>query len=170
MELMKKLGKAAASLDMIEVKHSSVLRLTSNPKQAFILYNSARIETLISTFDEMVQTNYYPALPQLNDVNLELLSEPLEWEILKHLLSFPDVIEKSLGDIVNGKIALHNLYKYLVGFVNSFSVYYSKKKILLENRPHLVPLVHAKIHLLKAIRKILNMTLDLFDIEPVKFM
>lgn len=170
MELTKKLGKAAASLDMIEVKHSSALKLTSNPRQAFILYNSARVETLISTFAKMVQTNYYPALPHLNDVNFELLSEPLEWELLKHLLAFPDVIEKSLGDIVNGQIALHIIYKYIIGFVNTFSVYYSKKKILLENRPHLVPLVHARIHLLKAIQKVLNMSLNLFDIAPVKFM
>lgn len=167
MELTKKLGKAAAIMDMIEVKHSSVLRLTSNPKQAFILYNSARIETLISTFQERVIENYYPAL---SEVNLELLTEPLEWELLKHLLTFPDVIDKCLENLVNGQIALHCLYKYLIGIVNTFSVYYSKKKILLENRPHLVPLVLAKIHLLKAIQKILNLTFDLLEIEPVKFM
>jgi arginyl-tRNA synthetase len=170
MELTKKLGRAAATLDMIEVKHSSVLRLTSNPKQAFILYNSARIETLVSNFEEMVESNYYPVLPQINDVNLELLTETLEWVLLKHLLTFPDIIEKSLENIEHGQIALHNLYKYLIAFVTKFSEYYSKKKILLENRPHLVPLVHAKIHLLKAIQKILNLTLNLFEIEPVKFM
>lgn len=170
MELTKKLGNAAATLDMIEVKHSSALKLNSNPKQAFILYNSARIETLISTFEDMVKQNYYPALPNLNDVNLELLAEPLEWELLKHLQAFTDVIEKSLSDITSGQIALHVIYKYLTGIANSFSVYYSKKKILLENRPHLVKIVHAKIYLLKSLQKTLNITLNLFDIEPVKFM
>lgn len=170
MELTKKLGRAAAAMDLIEVKHSSVLRLTSNPKQSFILYNSARVETLITSFHEMVDQKYYPELPQLSDVDLEPLTEPLEWELLKHLLAFDDVIEKSLGDIKNGQIALHVLYKYLLAFVSTFSVYYGKKKILLENRPHLVPLVHAKILLLKAIQRILNIVLDVLDIEPVKFM
>jgi arginyl-tRNA synthetase len=151
---------------MVEVKHSNVLRLTPNVKQAFILYNSARLETLLATFSQ----KNYPPLPSLQEVNLDLLTDDGEWELLKYLLILPDTLEKSLCDILNGHIALHTLYKYLEGFVNSFSNYYSKKKILVENRPHLVPLIHAKIHLLLAVQKCLNLVLNVFDIEPVLFM
>lgn len=155
---------------MLEVKHSSSLTFTSNPKQVFILYNSARIETLISTFNQKVKENYYAPLPPLCDIHFEFLSEPLEWILLKNMLFLPYVIEKSLGDIKNGQIAIHLLYKYLVDFTKSFSNFYSKKKILLENRQHLMPKVYAKIYLLQAIQTALNKILEIFDIEPVKFM
>jgi arginyl-tRNA synthetase len=151
---------------MMEVKHSNVLRLTPNVKQAFILYNSARLETLIATFHE----KGYPPLPSLHEVNLDLLTEE-GWELVKCMLSLPDVLDKALGDIMNGRnISLHTLYKYLTGLITSFSNYYSKKKILVENRLHLVPSIHARIHLLMAIQKCLNLVLNIFDIEPVLFM
>jgi hypothetical protein len=70
---------------MMEVKHSNVLRLTPNVKQAFILYNSARLETLIATFHE----KGYPPLPSLHEVNLDLLTEE-GWELVKCMLSLPD--------------------------------------------------------------------------------
>lgn len=151
---------------MVEVKHSNVLRLSPNVKQAFILYNSARLETLLTTYHE----KDYPPLPSLHEVNLDLLMEEGEWELLKYILSLPDILDKALGDILNGQVSVHTLYKYLTGFVTSFSNYYSKKKILVENRPHLVPMIHAKIHLLLAIQKCLNLILDVFEIEAVKFM
>lgn len=170
MELTEKLGRAASILDMVEVKHTNTLKLTSNPKQAFILYNSARLENLLNTFNEKVQQNYYPELPPFSQINLGLLTEDKEWELTKHLLLLPEILEKSIADITSGQIALHALYKYLIAFVNTFSVYYSRKKILIENRPHLIPIIHAKIYLLKAIQKVFNIVLEIFDIEPVLFM
>lgn len=155
---------------MVEVKHSHALKLTFNPKHAFILYNSARLENLLNSFNEKVLENYYPELVPSSQIDLSLLTEKREEELLKHLLLLPDIIEKSLSEITNGQIALHALYKYLVAFVNTFSAYYSRKKILIENRPHLIPTLHAKIYLLKAIQRALNLVLEIFDIEPVLFM
>lgn len=167
-ELTRKLGRAAAILDMVEVKHSHALKLTTNQKHSFILYNSARLENLLNTFNDKVRENYYPELS--SEINLNLLTEKSEWELLKHLLILPDIIEKSLSEMTNGQIALHAVYKYLVAFVNTFSAYYSRKKILIENRPHLIATIHAKIYLLKAIQRALNLVLEIFDIEPVLFM
>lgn len=167
-KLTEQLGKAVSKIDMLQVNYKSSLKLISNPSPAFIIYNSARLETLLSTFDFKVKDGYYEQLKPFDDMNL--LSENLEWELLKHLIAFPETIEKSLGDLVNGKIAFHFLYKYLLSMTKTFSVYYSRKRVLMENRPHLQPIVHAKIHLLKAIKKIMNQTLNLLDIEPVSFM
>ena len=170
LELTRKLGRAAAILDMVEVKHCHALKLTTNQKHSFILYNSARLENLLNTFNDKVRENYYPELVPPTEINLGLLTEKSEWELLKHLLILPDIIEKSLSEMTNGQIALHALYKYLVAFVNTFSAYYSRKKILIENRPHLIATIHAKIYLLKAIQRALNLVLEIFDIEPVLFM
>jgi len=169
LNLREKLGIAAVKLDMIEVKHSNPLTLTFDIKQAFILYNSARIETLLKSFDEKVASGYYQPLPELDDIDMNLLTDN-EWTLLKQLMLFPEVIRTSIGDLKNGKIGLHLLYKYLQNLAIAFSNYYSKKKVLTENRPQLMPILHAKIHLLKAIQAIFNKTLSIFDIEPVSFM
>lgn len=170
LKLKESLGTAAAKLDMIEVKHSNPLTLTFDVKQAFILYNSARIETLLKSFNEKVASGYYQPLPELDDIDMNLLTDNEEWIMLKQLMIFPDVIKSSIGDLKNGKIGLHLLYKYLQNLAIAFSNYYSKKKVLTENRPQLMPILHAKIHLLKAIQAIFNKTLNIFDIEPVSFM
>jgi arginyl-tRNA synthetase len=170
LELKEKLGTAAGKLDMIEVKHSNPLTLSFDVKQAFILYNSARMETLLKCFEEKVASGYYQALPELDDIDMNLLTDNEEWALLKQLMLFPEVIKNSIGDLMNGKIGFHLLYKYLQNLAIAFSNYYSKKKVLTENRPQLMPILHAKIHLLKAIQAIFNKTLNIFDIEPVSFM
>ncbi|KAL7034679.1 hypothetical protein ACKWTF_008053 [Chironomus riparius] len=170
LKLKEHLGTAAGKLDMIEVKHSNPLTLTFDVKQAFILYNSARIETLLKSFNEKVASGYYQPLPELDDIDMNLLTDNEEWILLKQLMLYPDVIKNSLGDLKNGKIGLHLLYKYLQHLAKAFSNYYSKKKVLTENRPQLIPILHAKIHLLKAVQTIFNKTLSIFEIEPVSFM
>jgi hypothetical protein len=169
-ELMEKVGNAAAIFDMIETKHSNAMKLTSNPKHAFILYNSARIETLLANFYEKVSKGYYPALPALNDIDTSLLTEEEEWELLKLIISFPDVIEKSIEDVIEAKVAPHVIYRHLLAIVNVFSGYYNRRRLLTENRANLIPVLHAKIHLLQALRTVFNATLEVFEIEPVLFM
>lgn len=40
---------------------------------SFILYNSARIETILRKFNEKVECNYYKPLPDLTDIDISLL-------------------------------------------------------------------------------------------------
>lgn len=169
-KMRENLGASACKLDMIEVKHTNALALTYNPKQAFILYNSARIETLLRSFEDKVISGYYPPLPELNNIDLSLLTENEEWGLLKQMMLFPETIQNVIVDLQNGKIGFHLLYKYLHNLAIAFSNYYSKKKVLTENRPQLIPVLHAKIHLLKGVQSVFNKTLGLLEIDPVSFM
>lgn len=170
LQLREQLGEAACKLDMIEVKHTNALTIMNDPKQAFILYNSARIETLFKTFNEKVLSGYYPELPKLEDIDINLLTNDEEWRLLKQLMLFPETVQSSLGDFKTGKINTHLLYKYLQTIATEFSNYYSKKRILTENRPQLIPVIHAKIHLLKAVQRVFKLALKNVDIQPVSFM
>lgn len=93
-ELIDKLGRAAVTVDMLEVKHSRPVALnssgvTSSSKgAAFILYNSARLETLLRTFDEKVKSGYYPELPELDQVDLSLLVEEVSCKLIRSWRSF----------------------------------------------------------------------------------
>lgn len=46
---------------------------------------------------------------------------------------FPNVLERSLANVENGRIAIHLLCTYLSSFTALFSVYYHRVKILTVN-------------------------------------
>lgn len=79
---IRKLGVAAVTVDLLEVKYSSpvTLSFTNNASgtsrgAAFIMYNSARIETLCEKFDERVRQGYYPQMPNFEDIDVTLLKD-----------------------------------------------------------------------------------------------
>lgn len=168
--LVDRLGNYAAVLDLLEVKQSSALALKSDVQQAFILYNSARMETLMKKFESKVSQGYYETLPEVGDVDLSLLKEEEEWQLLKLLLIFPDVIDRSINELNQGKVSLHLIHKFLSSLVNVFSIYYRRVRVLTENRSHLQQVLFAKIHFLRIVRKILNETLVIFGIMPLEMM
>lgn len=80
--LIDRLGKAAVTIDLLEAKPSSSVKLvmtgcpTGRSKgAAFILYNSARIETLLKKYDHGVATRYYPETLPFECVDFGLLKE-----------------------------------------------------------------------------------------------
>lgn len=175
-ELFRRLGEAAVAVDLLEVKPSSPVNLIrsgqgSTKGASFILYNSARLETLLRTFEQKVSDGTYDKLPPLKDVDLSLLSNEEEWELIYgYVFGFPNLINRCIENIDSGSCSIHCLIKYLDGLVSIFSVYYRRVRILTETRAHLMPHVYARIYLLKAVRVIFNMALELLDIEPVEFM
>lgn len=166
-DLVQQLGEYATILDLLEVKQSSSVTLSPDPKKAFILYNSARMETLLEKFTKKVEEGYYP---EVSDIDTNLLKEDEEWQLLKLLLLFPDIVDRSINELAQGKVSLHLINKYLCDLVSTFSIYYRRVRLLTENRAQLMPVLHTKIHFLRAVQKILNETLAIFCIQPIASM
>lgn len=60
--------------------------------------------------------------------------EQEEWQMLFVFIDgFPNVLERSLANVENGRIAIHLLCTYLSSFIALFSVYYHRVKILTVN-------------------------------------
>lgn len=169
-KLVQILGENATKLDMLEVRHSSALKLSSDPKKAFILYNSARLETLIEKFHQKQNEGYYGKLPNLEDIDIKLLKEEEEWELLKLILTFPDVIEKAIHELPQSNISIHNIHKFLNMFVSIFSIYYRRVRLLTDNRAQMMAALYAKFHFILLVQRIFNQTLKIFEIKPVAFM
>ncbi|XP_017853231.1 DALR anticodon-binding domain-containing protein 3 isoform X2 [Drosophila busckii] len=175
-DLMRRLGFAAVIVDLFEVRHSSCASLVSNglgsSKGAnYILYNSARLETLLRTFNGKVETGVYGPLPPLESVDLSTLEEDLDWHLIYgYLLHFPEMIESVLLQFREGHVGVHILVRYIVGLASTFSRYYRNKQILVQHRANLMPVLHARVYLVKAVRQVLNLSLALLGIEPVNYM
>lgn len=85
-DLIHDLGLAAVTVDLLEVKHSSPVILSSligssgtSKGASFILYNSARLETIFNKFNKKVTEGYYPELPPFDQINLSLLKEEVHY-------------------------------------------------------------------------------------------
>lgn len=78
--LMEQIGTAAVTIDLLEVKHSSPVQIVRNAKgstrgASFILYNSARLETLLRTFESRSREGFYVPLPELQSISWDLLNK-----------------------------------------------------------------------------------------------
>lgn len=79
-DLMRRLGNAAVIVDLLEVKHTSPVQIIRNGQgstkgASFILYNSARLESILRTFEERIERQAYDPAPEINDIDWSLLNE-----------------------------------------------------------------------------------------------
>ncbi|XP_067683157.1 DALR anticodon-binding domain-containing protein 3-like [Haliotis asinina] len=144
-----------------------------NRAGAFVMYNCARLSTLFTHFEEAVKKGVYPPLPSIEDVNFEHLKEEEEWELLfNYIYPYPDVVEQcveklvpSTGDI-QARIHTHKISNFLINFSRCLSSYYSRVHILGDGRPHLLPLMYARLHLMRAAHQVMKNGVNLMGIQP----
>ncbi|GBP80356.1 DALR anticodon-binding domain-containing protein 3 [Eumeta japonica] len=73
------LGEAAVTFELLEVKPSSPVKVNINcptgcsKGAAFVLYNCARLETILRTYSDKVFEGVYPPLPPLEEIDFTLL-------------------------------------------------------------------------------------------------
>nr|XP_017029249.1 DALR anticodon-binding domain-containing protein 3 isoform X2 [Drosophila kikkawai] len=173
--LMKRLGSAAVIVDLASVRHQSAVTLVRNglgssKGASYILYNSARLETLLRTFNDQVKAKVYDPLPPLEEIDLSILEDDLDWEIIYgYLLPFPDVLESLLEQLPQGSCGIHQFVRYIENLAGVTSRYYRHKKVLVQRRSQLSPILYARIYLIMTVRQVLNVVLAVLGIEPVDY-
>jgi len=138
----------------------------SNPNASFVLYNSARIKRLLNTFDEYVTKGDYPPLPPIENTSLDVLTETGEWELLfNFLLPYQDLLEECVSTL-----SVHKLVQFLISLASTYSRYYNKVKVLKEPLPHLVPVIHARVRLIREVNKVFDDGLRILNIKSLSKM
>jgi len=94
----------------------------------------------------------------------------MDWHLIYgYLLAFPELLESVLDNLQQGQCSVHLLIRYLDNLASAFSRYYRHKKVLVQKRDQLMPIVYARMYLIMAVRQVLNTALSLLGIEPVDF-
>lgn len=83
LEKCQKLGTAIVTFDLLKVKHFNAIDFekmmtvttTTIKGAAFILYNFARLQTLLASFDNQVKNFVYDPLPDYDNIDFDLLKE-----------------------------------------------------------------------------------------------
>jgi len=137
--------------------------MKSNPNSNFVLYNSARIKRLLTTFNQSVEMGTYPSLPLVDSLDFGNLNEVEEWELLfNFILPFPDVLLEC-----SRLLSFHKLVNFLVNMASVYSRYYNRIKTLKDPLPHLVPVIHARIYFLKEVNKVFDKSLMILNIDSL---
>ncbi|KAK3608097.1 hypothetical protein CHS0354_004754 [Potamilus streckersoni] len=142
---------------------------------AFVMYNCARLSTLLSHFQESVDKGLYPSLPPIEEVDFSTLREQEEWHLLfQYVLAFPQLVQQAVGSIdghdrsnINADIQTHKICNMLMSLSRLVSSYYSRIHVLGESRAHLLPQMFGRIYLLKGVHQVMVNGLALMGIPPL---
>lgn len=110
-----------------------------------------------------IQYNYARIISVLNkskissDIDFSLLDKPLEYEIIKKLTEFKDVISKSVTNL-----SVNNIANYVYSLTKLFSKYYHDYKIIDDANPELS---NSRLYLVKAISKVIKNGLNILGID-----
>ncbi|CAG5122011.1 unnamed protein product [Candidula unifasciata] len=144
---------------------------------AFVLYNVARLATLMSRFNQSVQKGIYPPLPPLEDIDLNLLREEEDWELVYlYVAAFPDVLRQSVEEVFPkdgkylAKIHTHKVTSFIIALTKCVSAHYSRYHVLTGGESHLLPLMYARLYLLKSVHQVSLNSLQLVGVEALSFL
>lgn len=110
-----------------------------------------------------IQYNYARIMSMLNkqqpskDIDFSLLDNSIEYELVRKLSEFKDVIEKSVSNLTISGIA-----SYVYSLTKLFSKYYHDCKIIDEENPNLT---NARLYLVKAISRVIKNGFEILGIE-----
>jgi arginyl-tRNA synthetase len=119
----------------------------------YLQYTGARISTMLRKAG---------TLPEFSETDLSKLTEPGEWEIVKHLAEFPESVEQA-ADQFNPAL----LTAYAYELARQYSRYYHDNPIMVHEDPEIRS---ARLILSKAVLRVLRNVLDLLNIPYIPVM
>jgi len=114
----------------------------------YVQYAGARIESIIKAAG---------AADDGKPPDLSLLDKPEEVALIKHLTSFPDLIQSAAQ-----RKEPHHLTAYLSTLARQFHHYYGVHRIALDDQPELTK---ARLALIRSIRLVIRLGLDLLGVS-----
>ncbi|CAH2085005.1 unnamed protein product [Euphydryas editha] len=174
-DFIASLGESAVAFELLQTKCTSPVKIEfdasggSSKGAAFILYNCARLETILRTFNEKVNEGVYPQLPPLGETNLSLLADEDEWNLIfNYIMGLPSLLKNSVEiDKEKCEFRPHLICNFLSSMVKILSQYYRRVRILTEPRKHLLPVMFARIHLIIILNNTLKKCLRILNIKSV---
>lgn len=178
---LENLAKAIVTFELLSVKPSRPVfigcniatdKSTTNTKGAcFILYNTARIISIIEKYNVKKLKGEYPDLPCVNDTDFSLLNQEEEWELVYNfIIGYQQMINHCVKHTTVFQTNPQVICIFLSKLCQKFSIYYRRIRILTEAYDHLVPTMIARLYMLHALQIVLQNALAFLDIIPVSHM
>ncbi|XP_076363923.1 DALR anticodon-binding domain-containing protein 3-like isoform X5 [Tachypleus tridentatus] len=157
---------------MVKLHLSKDYEMLAEKGGCFVQYNCARLAMLFQHHQKAVNSGHYPPLISVESVDFRLLKLEEEWNLFyNYILSYPDLVSDVLENLdpcnVKVNIPLHRICQMLLHLSRDFSTYYSKVRILVEPRPHLLDTMAARLWLLKGLYHVIQNSLSILGLKPL---
>lgn len=118
----------------------------------YIQYSYARISSILRKYEKELPKN----------VNTGLLSTDIEFELIKELANFPNIIQRTVNDL-----SPHIIANYLYNLTKTFSAFYHECKVLNAESEELK---EARLVLIDCARQVIKNSLNILGINEVEVM
>ncbi|MFP4329979.1 MAG: arginine--tRNA ligase [Alkalispirochaetaceae bacterium] len=119
----------------------------------YLQYTGARISTMLRKAGDQ---------PGIEEVDLSLLTEPVEWELIKHIAEFPEILEQAALQLNPAMLA-----SYAYDLARNYSRYYHDNPIMVHQDP---AVRRGRLFLSKAVLQVLRNVLELLTIPYIPVM
>jgi len=185
---IKILTASKIKFDLLTCRQTARLKIPSKEKLGsfdgkggiFVQYTCARLAVLLRNYDRCVEEGKYrtPLTSELcrEDLDLGTLALEQDWLLWRICYRCASVLDRSAtiplcDDLaVKADMIAHSVCELLISLCVEFSTYYSKVRILVENQPHLMSALKARVFLLKTVQRILHRGLAVLGLKPVERM
>jgi len=185
---IRKLTESKIKFDLLSCRQTARLKIPARDKGSFdggkggifVQYTCARLAVLLRNYDRCVEEGKYstPVVAKLtlDQLNLGCLFLEQDWLLWRICYRTAAVLERAatlpLSGELNAKADMlaHSVCEMLMSLCVEFSTYYSKVRILVENQPHLLEGLQARVYLLKAVQALLHRGLSMLALCPVERM
>ncbi|XP_025405224.1 DALR anticodon-binding domain-containing protein 3 [Sipha flava] len=172
-DIISKLCHSSIVYELLCTRHNKVIRVqhaTSNKdKGIFIMYNYSRLCQVLAVYEKNYTDNYYRALPDIEDINFKVLQKTEEWILIFNYLSvFPSIIQECTKYLSSAHIGVYKLCSFLVEMSSCVSSFYHKHNILMDPLPHFLPLMYARLYLVKALIQVYENAFHILGIEAAR--
>nr|XP_026693082.1 uncharacterized protein LOC104266369 isoform X2 [Ciona intestinalis]XP_026693083.1 uncharacterized protein LOC104266369 isoform X2 [Ciona intestinalis] len=173
------ISKSVLKLDVLGCSVPSSVALDANNSSVesrFVMYNYSRLATLLQKYEAEVENGKYPKLPRITEIDFTLLDENEEHTIVDYLWKFDDILDDFYAcfdensQLISSNFKPHLVVAYLRQFCKVLSSFYSRYHVLGRNLSHLLPIMHVRIYLIKAVKIVLLKLFKILNIEPLEQM
>lgn len=118
----------------------------------YLLYSYARINSILNKYDGEIP----------NTIDYSLLKEDIEYEMIKEIANFENVVRRGLNEF-----SPHIIANYTYGLTKKFSAFYHECSVLNAESDELKK---ARVLLINSVREVIKNCLWLLGIETVEYM
>ncbi|XP_039283445.1 DALR anticodon-binding domain-containing protein 3 [Nilaparvata lugens] len=170
----RKIVDAVLRFELLMTKLSQPVKLSNQTDRikgaVYIMYNFVRLKAILNQFESNVTSGIYPPVPPFHQIDFQQLACEEEWHIMFcYLFDWPQVV-RTACESLSSKCHIHTIFMFLAKLSTNFSSYYAKERILTENREQLLPVMFARICLMKAIVRVMENAFTIVGISPLSRM
>jgi hypothetical protein len=155
-------------------------RRESSEPSSFILYNCARLNALIDKYERLKDEGAYGRRSSDQFDFAALLTHEMEKKLCEKFLFEYDTLmddirksitldEENVSSLVNLRVNVNKLCRFLIELSTTFSKYYSKVHVIEEPRfEHLHERMHARFCMLRAIQAVYRLALAQIGISSIR--